>query len=93
MVATNPKWIHDDSMDQEYVDYWDHASFKVRAKLLDDAGHDQFQKHNPWAVVPKAIRIDVVTIIKRNKAAAELAAAPQPRTTPNPQHWYNKESA
>lgn len=91
MAAAQKTWIHDDSMDQQYVDHWDHASFKTRAKLLDDAGHDTFQKSNSWAVVPKAIRIDVVTIINRNKAAAELAAAHQPHTVPNPNHWYNKE--
>jgi len=93
MIAARKDWIHDDSMDQQYIDHWDHISFKERAKLLDDAGHDQFQKHNCWAVVPKPIRVDVITIIKRNKAAAELAAAPKPRTTPNSNHWYNKDNA
>lgn len=89
MAAALKNWIHDDSMDQQFVDYWNGANQADRAKLLKDAGRDPFHKHKAWASVPTAVRIDVVTIMKRLQTPNSNAA--KPRSIPNPNHWYNKE--
>ena len=89
MVAAMP-FIRDDSMDKRFVDHWNQATKSARSALLKDAGRNTHYKQRAWEFVPRDIRIDVVTIIKRKDKAS---THPLPKTTAQKFWWNEKPEA
>lgn len=82
-------YIRDESNDQAFVEYWNSASKTARTKLLTQAGCNPNYKFRTWSFIPHDIRVDLVTIIKRQQPLINLPKAPR-QVSPQP-HWWNKD--
>lgn len=103
MAAARKDWIHDDSMDQRFVDQWNQAALPIRAKLLKNATRDPYLKHLSWDALPELVRADVIYAIQRQgkedqqfdaavKAEAAKRHAQHHTIAANdPRLWWNKD--
>lgn len=87
MGAALLNWIHDNSMDQQFVDHWNKAQKKERNALLKAAGRDSIHRFKAWEFVPADVRVDVVHIIERQAKNQSKPAAPKPAPR---EMWYDK---
>jgi len=90
MVPAMP-YIRDEQWDAEYRDHWNNNKPRQRAKLLQEAGYSTSNyMYRTWGFLTKAIRTDIVTIIKRQKEK-DQAATPVEKPAGNKKFWWRED--